>query len=94
VLAEINIQVARGLGAAQEKNIIHLDITPENIFISVDGHIKIFDFGLARVNTVESAPTPDATLTMQTKLVTRPASLEKTALGVRSNRLTTSRIDA
>src|SRR5215472_4920995 len=63
---EIAAQVARGLGAAHEKNIVHRDIKPENVFISADGHVKILDFGLARVSSAESEAIPDVTLTVQT----------------------------
>ena len=41
-------QIARGLGAAHELEILHRDLKPENILISDTGDVKITDFGLAR----------------------------------------------
>ena len=41
---------------AHDKGVIHRDIKPENILISVDGAVKIADFGLSRILDNESQP--------------------------------------
>ncbi len=40
-------QIAKGVAAAHEKNIVHRDIKPGNVIIDEKGHVTVMDFGLA-----------------------------------------------
>jgi eukaryotic-like serine/threonine-protein kinase len=46
---DIVAQVASGLAYAHEHEIVHRDIKPSNIMVIQDGHVKITDFGIARM---------------------------------------------
>jgi eukaryotic-like serine/threonine-protein kinase len=54
---EVVVQALRALGAAHERGLVHRDIKPENILVTLDGIVKVADFGLARA--AEGAATTD-----------------------------------
>ena len=46
---EVATQIARALAEAHERGIVHRDIKPQNIMLSQHDHVKVLDFGLAKV---------------------------------------------
>ena len=63
------IQIAKGLAAAHAKGIAHRDLKPENLMVLSGDHVKIVDFGLAKLTQSEGAtPDGDATAALATQL--------------------------
>src|SRR3954452_24311395 len=43
-----SIEIARGLGVAHARHLVHRDIKPQNVLIDDEGRAKLTDFGISR----------------------------------------------
>ena len=48
-VARIGVESADALAAAHARNVIHLDIKPDNLLLDANGHASVADFGIARI---------------------------------------------
>ena len=53
------LQMAQGLAAAHDKGIVHRDLKPANAFVTQDDHLKILDFGLAKMQALFESEADD-----------------------------------
>lgn len=50
------VDAARAIAYAHQNLIVHRDIKPSNLMIDTAGHLKVVDFGIAKLMTKEDAP--------------------------------------
>jgi eukaryotic-like serine/threonine-protein kinase len=81
-------QTSAALHKANERGIVHRDIKPENLLLTREGEVKVADFGLARLSSINQSQALALTqigVTMGTPLYMSPEQVEGKQLDARSD---------
>lgn len=60
--SDILVPIMDALGAVHQKGIVHRDVSPDNIYITNDGKVKLIDFGAARQSLGDKSQSLDIIL--------------------------------
>ncbi len=89
---KIAVQIAEALEAAHTEGIVHRDLKPSNVMLTPGGAVKVLDFGLAKMVSVDSTPASHGL--DPTASVTREGVIQGTPAYMSPEQIRSGRIDA
>ena len=69
-------QAASALAYASELNMLHLDVQPKNFHVSVQGEIRIANFGMIRISNDSQLNTKVGTMKFKSTEETMPVKMD------------------
>lgn len=85
VVLDVLRQVVAALCKAAEAGIVHRDLKPENIMLGQSGEVKVADFGLARMQSLDAKTLTEVGVAMGTPLYMSPEQIEGRPVDCRSD---------
>jgi serine/threonine-protein kinase len=84
-ILSILLQTLAALSKSASLGIVHRDIKPENIMLTLEGEVKIADFGLARLSFSEDPRLTDAGIALGTPIYMSPEQIQGEPVDIRSD---------